>query len=248
MDEELTTRLNDPRTRKEAVAAGLRDRFPEWNAPTVSVDVTFGAGGSRLARFWVSPDYAGIPDVCGVEYLRVPADPRIYQAVADARGWSFPVPPLVDAVFATVPGDRRSAPRTMGRDRGEWTTVVRHNARVEADRVRMGIPLGALWCGAKKDIVVGVADPAALRTPRVWLYGWHRPDGARIQGLFGGHAVSYVDYSHGWRPVLGEVEVDGQVRPYAEVVADGGLMREMFPEWHARLDATRYRASPNTRY
>ena len=120
MTDTLTARLNDPRTRRAAVEEGLRDRFPAWNEPTVAVDVPFGPGGGRRARFWVSPDYAGILDVCGAEYLRVPADPRVYQASAATRGWEFPVPPLVDAV-AAVPAARRAPPRAVDRGRRRWS-------------------------------------------------------------------------------------------------------------------------------
>src|SRR5690606_14204623 len=60
-----------------------------------------------------------------------------------------------------------------------------------------------LVAGHKKDIT-------QTRLGKMGLYGWHRPDGARIQPFYDGHTFDYKDYSHGFRPIMNTVFVNGQ--------------------------------------
>lgn len=65
-----------------------------------------------------------------------------------------------------------------------------------------------LTAGHKKDIV-RPTDPS-----KTAIYGWHRLNGKIIQPYSQVHGKRYRDYSHGFRPMLKTIFVNGQPQPY----------------------------------
>ena len=98
----------------------------------------------------------------------------------------------------------------------------RHNRMIEEARIAEGKPLSALIAGHKKDIVITnrLTEPG-----RVFIYGWHYPDGTHIQPLTGVHHAGYVDYSHGVRLVNREILVDGKLCDIKDVLQNANLYK-----------------------
>src|SRR6185436_3107416 len=82
-------------------------------------------------------------------------------------------------------------------------------------------PLGELVAGDKKDVVI---TPQLEGMPgHVAIYGWHRPDGKRIQPLYLGHRDSWVDYSHGVRLIQSWAQVNGASNTLQAALSQRGL-------------------------
>lgn len=81
--------------------------------------------------------------------------------------------------------------------------------------------VGELRAGQKKDVVI--TNRLNERPNRIAIYGWHFPSGEPIQPVTTVHADWYVDYSHGIRPVVGTIKVDGADMPYEQVLRDPKL-------------------------
>ena len=204
---------------------GLLHTMPEWNYPTNPVVIE---GGGHRATFLVSTDYAGVETDTG--YFRLPATPKVYERVAEAHGWALPFPELVDATHRTVPRASRGEPRSMSVRNGVPSWIA-HNAAIEDELNALPHTRLPLVVGRKKDVVVGQGNPRGAKKPphlSVVIYGWHSREGKPIQSVFDAHAVGYLDYSHGWRPVSRGVDVDGVIRDYHDVLADAPLCKALF--------------------
>lgn len=84
-----------------------------------------------------------------------------------------------------------------------------------------GKPAGTFVAGHKKEIVI--TNRIAQQPDRIFIYGWHYPDGQPIQPLSGVHGSNYVDYSHGVRLISTEVLVDGRLIPLQKILGDKAL-------------------------
>lgn len=82
----------------------------------------------------------------------------------------------------------------------------------------LGKPAGTFVAGHKKDIVI--TNRIAQQPDRIFIYGWHYPDGHPIQPLSGVHGSNYVDYSHGVRLISTEVLVDGKLYTIDKILGD----------------------------
>lgn len=123
--------------------------------------------------------------------------------LAERLGCELPTPALVDAIwlaadlridanqmpFTAAEGNDFSGQTMASMKAFELTTAKL--ARAVGDR-KLGTDYHLL-AGAYKDVV---RDPA---TGRAGLYGWHRRDGSVIQPPYYGHAMGWLDYSHGLR-------------------------------------------------
>jgi hypothetical protein len=169
---------------------------------------------SRGAQAWALPDYLCVGS--DHDFLRVPMLAPTAQRIADALGCVLPTPRLVDTVFRHArhlpPVALEAGPLMVSSD-----AYRLQDERVEAARRRLGIRLGALVAGHKKDIVVS----ARLSPGRLAIYGFHRESGEPVQPLSLVHSTKYVDYAQGVRLVHGAVRLEGAERAVADVLADG---------------------------
>lgn len=191
------------------VPAFLRELVPVELAMTID-------GRVRSLVLFVAPDYLAVGD--DADFFRVPLTPATAQRIADATGCVLPTRRIVDAIHhaATV----KLAPRPFHPDEHDITaiaTFAASHAAIETARAgRTG-----LVSGIKKDVVLSAQ--LAERDGRVFIYGWHRPDGTPIQPLWGGHTTAHVDYSHGIRLVARRVLLDGVPRDLTDLLADPAL-------------------------
>ena len=118
--------------------------------------------------------------------------------------------------------------------RDSTPTMWHHHLIIEGQRK------GAkgLIAGIKKDVVNSGKIVREIKSDRVAIYGWHKPDGLPIQPLYTGHVNWYVDYSHGIRLIYRKIKVNGVWMDYADVLKDSKFKRLLCDEEFC--DFTRY--------
>ena len=159
-----------------------------------------------------------MPDVLAIgtdaDFVRMPMTPLTAQAYCDAAGFALPTRKLVVETWRQA--RRKLWPQPLVLERESPRTFLRHHRIIEEQLA--GTPRGALVAGHKKDLVV--SNRLVEQPRRVAIFGWIKPTGEPIQPLSIVHGESYVDYSHGARPLLRRIEVDGVARDYYELLRD----------------------------
>ncbi len=184
-----------------------------------------------------------LPDILAVgddnDFIRMPMLPRTAQRIADFYGAVLPTTKLSDLIHrhSTV----KMEPHPMTPDATMTTVAVFARQDSAVNAVFEG-PLGTLVAGHKKDIVI--TNRIAERPDRVFIYGWHYPDGRPIQPLSGVHGINYVDYSHGVRLISDEVLVDGRLHSIRKLLADS-VMYKLFSDEDGPLLSSRYITDPD---
>jgi hypothetical protein len=196
-------------------------------------------GGATLtATVFVMPEYLAIGS--DTDFLRVPMNLYTASAIASRLGFVLPTRKIVDAIYRQAAFRFSPEPMAPGPRMTSTGYYQVHNAKIEEQSRALGITLGSLVSGHKKDVVVSrLLD----RNPgRIAIYGWHKPTGAAIQPLSTVHGACYADYSHGIRLVSETVLIDGEARSIYDVLADpqlAGILSDEGPIPHLRDFMTR---------
>ncbi len=208
-----------PREQREAA---IRRELLTGNIPsflrklrTVTTTAADTNGVRHTIRFDVMPDYLAIGS--DDDYVRMPMNPYTAQAFADAFGFVLPTRKLSNDIWAAA--DVKLEPKPLTEQRESPLTFQQHHRIIEEQL--NGTARGAFVAGHKKDVVV--SNKLSERANRVAIYGWHYQNGTPIQPLYAGHVDWYVDYSHGIRPIVRRMRVDGEVRRFEEIVNDPKL-------------------------
>jgi hypothetical protein len=211
----LTT-ASVPAREAAMLAEILRGNVPPSLTRLAAVPV---AGGGRTGTIFVAPDYLGIGS--DADFVRTPLNALSAQAIADQLGCVLPTTKLVNAIWHAAPHKLAPLPWGPPFDASMLSTArfVAHSDRIAAQRA--ATPLEELVAGDKKDVVLTKA--IATHPGHVAIYGWQLPNGQPIQPLATVHAITYADYSHGVRLVLGTMLVDGVEIALADVLADASL-------------------------
>lgn len=190
--------------------------MPSWlTRPVALTDTLLDASGdSHVVTFYILPDFLAIGS--DDDFFRVPLLPGTAQKVADLYGAILPTC-KISAIIHRF-SDVKMEPHPMTPDSTMTTVPVfaRHDSIIEAQRKELGLPLGSVIAGHKKDIVI--TNRMDSETGRLYIYGWHHPDGKPIQPLTGVHYDGYVDYSHGARLVFDKVIIDGKECSIKEIL------------------------------
>jgi len=176
-------------------------------------------GRSLEVTFCALPDYLAIGS--DEDYLLVPMRLQTALVVAQEFGLLLPTTKMVDAIYRQASVRLKPQPLPAGPQMRSTDYYWRHNQMVAAQRVRVGLPLGSLTAGDKKDLVL---SNRLWRAPgQIAIYGWHRDVERPIQPLSTVHGARYVDYSHGVRLVAPIAYVEGVARSLFDILNDGQL-------------------------
>ena len=183
----------------------------------------------------VLPDFLALGS--DVDGLRLPLLPCTAQRVADHYGAVLPTRKLSDLIHrhATL----KLVPRPMTPDSTMTTLPVfaRHDSLVSAACPPLP-PCGPfLMVGHKKDIAV--TNRLHTEPGRLFIYGWHYPDGRAIQPLSAAHGIGYVDYSHGVRLIRDEVLIDGRLHSLRAALQDP-VLYALFSDEAGPMERTGY--------
>lgn len=160
-----------------------------------------------------------LPDVLAIgtdtDFLRIPMLPLTAQKLADLYKAILPTRKISDLIHSH--SSLKLTPHPMTPDSTMVTIPVftRHDSIIQSE-IPVIEKLWPLTAGHKKDIVI--TNRIATEPGRLFIYGWHYPNGKAIQPLSAAHNTGYVDYSHGIRLVHDEVLVDGKLYQIKEIL------------------------------
>lgn len=159
-------------------------------------------------EFYALPDYLAIGS--SSDFLRIPMGPLAAQQIADTLFCSLPTAFLVDKIAQASQGAIEPFPfRPLG-DRNTRPIVFEDsNNAINALYQAKGYLPGQLISGLKKDVILTCKITDSARLNHVTIYGWHYPNGKRIQPSNNVHINTYVDYSHGIRLIYRMVKING---------------------------------------
>jgi len=196
---------NIPEFLRRFVPIRLQSSFPEEK----SVDVVICA----------APDYLAIGS--DDDFLLIPMRLSTALSMASVYGFTLPTTRIVDAIYAQAAVHLIPQPLPAGNEMRSTEYSLRHNELVGMQRTALGVSLGALVAGDKKDLVL--TNRLRSHMDRVAIYGWHSGDGKPIQSLSTVHGWRYADYSHGARLISTQVFINGRARSIFNVMQDDHL-------------------------
>lgn len=183
------------------------------------VDVTT-RDGKHTGQIFVANDYLALGSPTDADYLRLPLTPISAQRIVDAHGAVLPTSKMVDDIWkaSTI----KLFPVPLVPNKGANLAQYQEHSRAIDDQLRALYPqivspitgTKQLTSGQKKDVILS----NIWKPGKVVIYGWHRPDGTRIQPKSNVHGDFYVDYSHGIRLVSPDMVVDGQPMKTTDVM------------------------------
>jgi hypothetical protein len=206
--------------------AQIRDQLRSGNIPNylrrlvpVRLESSIANGEKVDVVICAAPDYLAIGS--DDDFLLMPMRLATALSTASAYGFTLPTPRLVDAIYAQAAAHLVPQPLPAGNGMRSTDYSVRHNQLVGVQRAELGISLGELIAGDKKDLVL--TNRLRDHLDRVAIYGWHANDGRPIQPLSTVHGWRYADYSHGARLISTRVFIDGEPQSIFDVIQDGKL-------------------------
>jgi hypothetical protein len=173
-------------------------------------------GRKVTATICVMPDYLAIGN--DRNFLHIPMNLHTATEVAQRFGFVLPTRKMVDAIYQQSTAHLRPQPMQAGPQMRSTDYYIRHDRSIREQRTSLGIPLGVLISGHKKDVVI--SNRLACHPGRIAIYGWHKPDGKPIQPLSTVHGANYADYSHGIRLVSDIMYIDGKPASVHDVLED----------------------------
>lgn len=218
-----------PQEREQAIREEiLKGNLPEFLRKLVPVDLHCESACSKslTATIFVAPDYLAIGS--DADFLRIPMNLPTAAAIADRFGFILPTRKMVDAIYLQSRYQLVPQPLPAGPQMRSTAYYLTHNQMVEDQIHSLGVHLGELVSGDKKDLVI--TNRLALNVGRVAIYGWHRGVGQPIQPLSTVHGINYADYSHGIRLISEMALVDGKLRSIHDILCDPSTAKVLSDE------------------
>ncbi|MCF7826349.1 MAG: hypothetical protein K9N29_06835 [Candidatus Marinimicrobia bacterium] len=219
----------------------LRGNVPSFLRQLVAIETQVMLHDTSYhLTFFVMPDYLSIGS--DADYFLIPMTPILAQKVMDQVGGTLPTRKMVDLIWAASQVKMIPVPIPPSPAMVSVEVFREHYSLVQAARVEFmeDKPLGSLVSGHKKDVVL--SNQIAVKPNKVFIYGWHYPNGEPIQPLYGGHINWYADYSHGIRVVLRQCLLNDAVMDISEILEDPTLFQLISDEANA-MEITRYDTS-----
>jgi hypothetical protein len=218
----------NPQEREQAIQDEiLKGNLPEFLRKLVPVELhcDLPDDKSLTATIFVAPDYLAIGS--DADFVRIPMNLHTAAAIAERFGFILPTKKMVDAIYLQsrhlVPQPLPAGPQ-MRSTAYYWT----HNQLIEDQSRALGVQLGELVSGDKKDVVT--TNRLTVKVGRIAIYGWHRGPGLPIQPLSTVHGANYADYSHGIRLISQTALIDGKPTSVYDILRDSSLAEVLSDE------------------
>lgn len=219
----------DSQDREEAIREEiLKGNIPDFLRTLVPVQLHAESpqGEPLVATIFVAPDYLAIGS--NSNFLRTPMNLRTAIDIVDRLGFILPTKKMVDAIYLQSQVHLSPQPLPAGPQMRSTEYYRRHNEIIDEQYQSLGVQLGDLVSGDKKDIVI--TNLLTRNVGKIAIYGWHRGPGKPIQPLSTVHAANYADYSHGVRLVSEVAILNGEMRPVSEILQDPSTARVLSDE------------------
>jgi hypothetical protein len=211
-----------PQEREQAIRDEiLKGNLPEFLRKLVPVELhcELASGKNLTAIIFVTPDYLAIGS--DADFVRIPMNLHTAAELADRFGFILPTKKMVDAIYLQSRYHLVPQPLPAGPQMRSTTYYWTHNQMIEDQEHALGVRLGELVSGDKKDVVI--TNRLAANIGRIAIYGWNRGPGQPIQPLSTVHGANYADYSHGIRLVSEKALIDGKLRSIFDILHDSSL-------------------------
>lgn len=183
--------------------------------------IAYMRNGAEI-EFYALPDYLAIGS--GEDFIRMPMGPLTAQRIADSLFCSLPTALLVDEIARASEGAIEPFPFRPAGERNTLPILFEDsNNAINALYRAKGYRPGQLISGLKKDVILSCKITDTVRSHHVTIYGWHYPDGTRIQPSNNVHINTYVDYSHGIRLIYRIIKINGVEYDIKDVLSDPGM-------------------------
>ena len=205
----------------------MAGNIPDFMRTLVPVTSSASIGGTLYAlTYYVTPDYLAVGS--DESYFLTPMTPLLAQRLADNLGSTLPTRKMVNDIYTAAALKLAPAPIPPSAEMITVPVFVQHDTMVWAQRAPQvgSYPLGALFGGTKKDVVISnkIRNDLRATVPKpVVIYGWHQLNGVPIQPLYNGHGETYADYSHGVRLVQEAVQLNGGATTITAMLKDDTL-------------------------
>lgn len=209
----------DPERREQAIREEiLKGNLPDFLRRLVPVELRYASSGNHAmtATIFVMPDYLAIGS--DEDCLRIPMNLYSALSIATRFGFVLPTKKMVDAIYAQSAHHLVPLPLPAGPRMRSTEYYGLHNQMIDRQLYSLGVQVGDLISGHKKDVVV--TNRLAQHDGRIAIYGWHRLSGIPIQPLSTVHGARYADYSHGIRLISELAIVGGQIRSIYDILGD----------------------------
>ena len=219
----------NPQEREQAIRDEiLKGNLPEFLRKLVPVELhcELPSGKSLTATIFVAPDYLAIGS--DDDFLRIPMNLHTAVAIADRFGFILPTKKMVDAIYLQSRYHFVPQPLPAGPEMRSTAYYWTHNQMIEDQAHALGVRLGELVSGDKKDVVM--TNRLASNVGRIAIYGWHRGPGQPIQPLSTVHGANYADYSHGIRLISEMALIDGKLRSVYDILRDSSTAKVLSDE------------------
>jgi hypothetical protein len=219
----------NPQEREQAIRDEiLKGNLPEFLRKLVPVELhcELPSGRSLIATIFVAPDYLAIGS--DDDFLRIPMNLRTAVAIAEHFGFVLPTKKMVDAIYLQSRYHLVPQPLPAGPEMRSTAYYWTHNQMIKDQAHALGVRLGELVSGDKKDVVM--TNRLAGNVGRIAIYGWHRGPGQPIQPLSTVHGANYADYSHGIRLISEVALIDGKLRSVYDILRDSSAAKVLSDE------------------
>jgi hypothetical protein len=155
---------------------------------------------------------------------------NLHTAVAIAERFQFILPTrkMVDAIYLQSRYHLIPQPLPAGPEMRSTAYYWNHNRMIEDQSHALGVQLGDLISGDKKDVVM--SNRLTANVGRIAIYGWHRGPGQPIQPLSTVHGANYADYSHGIRLISEVALINGKLESVDEILHDSTTAKVLSDE------------------
>jgi hypothetical protein len=215
-----------PRKEREDI---LLEQFKRGNIPNFLRQMIRVSDSQKIGNKMVQIHYYVLPDYLALgsdnDYFLCPMTPVLAQKIANESSCILPTRKMVDQIWDAATVKMRPKPIPPSDKMITVPVFEQHNNQVWEQRKTFlsTYPLGSLVSGHKKDVILSNKITGASWSGNVVIYGWHYKSGKPIQPLYGGHADSYADYSHGIRLINNAVYVNGKPMLASELLRSDRL-------------------------
>ncbi|MCC6643298.1 hypothetical protein IT411_00975 [Candidatus Peregrinibacteria bacterium] len=225
----MNSKENQYKMEQYVMAEIARGNIPSFCRPENMKPVTMEKNGVKV-QFLAAQDYLAVGS--DTDFVRIPMTPILAQTLSEKYGWGMPTRNMTREIYRSA--DLQITGPTLALVHSEADQMeMQKNGFIKKHNDNINTILGeeglnalrqnkALVAGHKKDVIISrhaIDHPGSLDFDGLYL------DGKNPTQHNAAHESTYRDYSHGFRPIYGNVTIadkDGGTitMPYYEALKD----------------------------
>lgn len=219
--------------REKIIFRQIKDgNVPDFLRKLVPIDIQWKSNQNNKTyqiRYYVLSDYFAIGS--NEDYFYVPMTPILAQKVVRLAKCILPTKAIVDHIYDQATIKLRPQPIPPTKAMTTLPVFIAHTDSIQ-QQIKNLLPnhqAGSLTAGNKKDIIISNKIYGEA-TPRVVIYGWHKPDGKAIQPVYNKHTNTWADYSHGVRLIQNKIFINNKKTSLKKALREAELCKAFSEE------------------